>query len=100
MPRKKDSDPLEAAIEATADEYVPITGEKRDQLETILRSGRKGRSINIRISEHDLLALKRRAGQEGLAYQTLITSVLHRFVTDRLVDEDQVRKAVKLLARG
>lgn len=61
---------------------------------------RKARSINIRISEHDLLAIKRRAGQEGIPYQTLIASVLHRFVTGKLADEDHVRKAMKLLASG
>lgn len=40
---------------------------------------KKNRKINIRISENDLSALQRRAAREGLPYQTLIGSVLHKF---------------------
>jgi predicted DNA binding CopG/RHH family protein len=42
---------------------------------------RKNRKINIRISENDLAALQRRAAREGLPYQTLIGSVLHKFAS-------------------
>ena len=41
---------------------------------------RKDSRINIRLSGTDLTLLKRRAAQEGLPYQTLIASVLHKFV--------------------
>jgi predicted DNA binding CopG/RHH family protein len=40
--------------------------------------------VNIRISGKDLDALKKRALEEGLPYQTLISSVLHKFVSGRL----------------
>ena len=40
---------------------------------------RKNRKINIRISDNDLTALQRRAAREGIPYQTLIGSVLHKF---------------------
>ena len=42
---------------------------------------RKNRKINIRISENDLSALQRRAAREGIPYQTLIGSVLHKFAS-------------------
>lgn len=42
---------------------------------------RKGERINIRISEKDLLDLQKRALREGIPYQTLISSVLHKYVT-------------------
>ena len=45
---------------------------------------RKDRRLNIRISGRDLEALQRRALEEGIPYQTLIASVLHKFVTGRL----------------
>ena len=95
---KAEPDPLEQAIEAASDAYSPITGEKRDRIQDIVAGARKNRNVNIRISEHDLAGIKRRAEQEGIPYQTLIASVLHRFVTDRLVDEEHVRKAAHLLA--
>jgi len=42
---------------------------------------KKNRKINIRISENDLSALQRRAAREGIPYQTLIGSVLHKYVS-------------------
>jgi len=45
---------------------------------------RKDRRVNIRISERDLLALQRRALREGIPYQTLIASILHKYVTGAL----------------
>ena len=48
---------------------------------------RKDKRINIRISEKDLLALQKRAIREGIPYQTLVSSVLHKYVTGALVEE-------------
>jgi predicted DNA binding CopG/RHH family protein len=45
---------------------------------------RKDRRINIRISAKDLDALKKRALEEGLPYQTLVSSVLHKYVSGTL----------------
>jgi len=42
---------------------------------------RKNKKINIRISENDLTALQRKAARDGIPYQTLIGSVLHRFAS-------------------
>ena len=44
----------------------------------------KGERINIRVSGRDLERIRRRAAAEGMPYQTLIASVLHKFVTGRL----------------
>ncbi|HCT84690.1 MAG TPA: hypothetical protein DF296_05775 [Candidatus Margulisbacteria bacterium] len=44
----------------------------------------KNKRINIRVSEKDLNDIKLKAVDEGLPYQTLISSVLHKFVTGRL----------------
>lgn len=40
----------------------------------------KTKNINIRISEKVLLQLKAKAAQEGIPYQTLASSILHKFV--------------------
>ena len=45
---------------------------------------RKNRRINIRLSQYDLEALQGKAIQEGMPYQTLVTSVLHKYVTGQL----------------
>jgi predicted DNA binding CopG/RHH family protein len=48
---------------------------------------RKDKRINIRISEKDLLALQKRAIREGIPYQTLVSSVLHKYVMGTLIEE-------------
>jgi len=40
----------------------------------------KTKTVNVRISERDLMRLKARASREGLSYQTFITSVLHKVI--------------------
>lgn len=47
---------------------------------------RKSRRVNIRISAMDLEGLQARAAEEGLPYQTLMASVLHKYVSGRLVE--------------
>ncbi len=44
----------------------------------------KNKRINIRISEKDLLRPKRKAVEEGLPYQTLISSILHKFASGKI----------------
>ena len=45
---------------------------------------RKDKRVNIRISSRDLESLQSRAVEDGIPYQTLMSSVLHRFAAGRL----------------
>jgi predicted DNA binding CopG/RHH family protein len=45
---------------------------------------RKDRRLNIRLSSKDLEAIQKRALAEGLPYQTLISSLLHKYASGRL----------------
>jgi predicted DNA binding CopG/RHH family protein len=47
---------------------------------------KKDKRINIRISSRDLEALLRRAIEEGLPYQSLVSSVLHKYASCGLKD--------------
>jgi len=47
---------------------------------------RKDARINIRLSSKDLRALQAKAMQEGIPYQTLVASVLHKYVDGQLQD--------------
>jgi predicted DNA binding CopG/RHH family protein len=66
------------------DEFRPVTDQQRAK-QTAVRSARrylrKDARINIRLSTADLEMLKRRAAQEGLPYQSLIASILHKYVS-------------------
>jgi predicted DNA binding CopG/RHH family protein len=90
-------DKYEQEIEKSANAYHPVLRKERDKIEGVLDRIRKTRNINIRLSESVLEQLKRRSREEGIPYQTLISSVLHKFVTDRLVDEAAVRKSIRML---
>ena len=47
----------------------------------------KDRRVNVRLSSPDLMDIQARAAEEGMPYQTLIASVLHKFVTGRLTEK-------------
>lgn len=49
---------------------------------------KKDKRVNIRISELDLELLRERALIEGLPYQTLMSSVLHKYVTGRFAEKN------------
>ena len=45
---------------------------------------RKDKRVNIRITERDLRSIQKIALKEGIPYQTLISSVLHKFVNKKI----------------
>jgi hypothetical protein len=47
----------------------------------------KDRRVNIRLSAADLMDIQARAYEEGVPYQTLIASVLHKYVSGRLQEK-------------
>jgi len=57
----------------------------KDASETALKDYR----INVRISKRDVEALKTKALEEGIPYQTLVTSILHKYVTGRIIEKKE-----------
>ncbi len=49
---------------------------------------RKDQRVNVRISTRDLNALRKRALREGIPYQTLIASLLHKYIEGQLKVEE------------
>jgi predicted DNA binding CopG/RHH family protein len=49
--------------------------------------------INVRISKRDVEALKTKALEEGIPYQTLVTSILHKYVTGRIIEKKEKTSA-------
>jgi predicted DNA binding CopG/RHH family protein len=52
----------------------------------------KDKRVNIRLSAVDLMDIQAKALEEGMPYQTLISSVLHKYVTGKL-SESQAKYA-------
>ena len=48
---------------------------------------KKDARINIRLSSRDLRSLQAKALMEGMPYQTLVSSVLHKYIDGQLVDK-------------
>jgi predicted DNA binding CopG/RHH family protein len=71
------------------DEWRPVDGVK-EQLEHYREYARatfkKDRRVNIRISTKDLEDLLKRAVEEGIPYQTLMGSILHKYAAGRLTE--------------
>ena len=62
--------------------------EQKEQYRTYARATfRKDKRVNIRISEKDLLDLQKRAIRQGIPYQTLLSSVLHKYANGTLTEK-------------
>ena len=71
------------------EEWIPVRNQKGEIARFTAAAGEtllKNKRVNIRISSHDLEGLQAKAAEEGIPYQTLMASVLHKFVSGRLVD--------------
>ena len=69
-------------------EWKPVKNSKsglRRYAESAKATLRKDQRINIRISQADLRGIQSKAVREGMPYQTLIASILHKYVSGGLV---------------
>lgn len=70
-------------------EWKPVRNQKREIARLTAAAEAtllKNKRVNIRISARDLEGLQARAAEEGVPYQTLMASVLHKYVSGRLVE--------------
>ena len=92
-------DVFEQSIEDNAESFIPLSNAEKLKLDTIISTAGKNRNINIRISAHDIERIKQKSAEEGIPYQTLISSVIHKYITGKLIDEKAVLKSLELLRR-
>lgn len=62
-----------------------------------LQKTRKEARVNLRVNEADVERFRELAEQEGIGYQTLMTSILHKYAQGVLVDRaliEELKKAV------
>ena len=86
-PLKLDEEELRILGDFERGEFLSIQNfrEEKRRLEAAARKAfQKDKRINIRISSRDLEKLQKRAVTEGVPYQTLIASTLHKFVIGKL----------------
>lgn len=89
--------PEEIEIENNSKKLRPASTKNRKRVEKILSKASKNRAISLRISSHQLQILKNKAETQGIPYQTLITSVLHRYINNELLDRQETLKSIQNL---
>ncbi len=62
-----------------------VTAEKKKAMDAARRTIRKDKRINLRLSEKDYRQIQIRAVEEGMPYQTLISSIVHKYLNGTLV---------------
>ncbi|MGB5635444.1 MAG: hypothetical protein WBM44_19235 [Waterburya sp.] len=86
MKLDKEEQKLIAAYESDEFESVLTPARKKQIHDAANTTFKKDKRINIRISSRDLEAIQKRALIEGIPYQTLVSSILHKYVSGRLHD--------------
>lgn len=89
--------PEEQEIENNFDKLRSVSEEKNKKINTLLDKAKKNKAISLRIAEYDLLKLKERAEKEGIPYQTLINSIIHKYISNQLMEKEEMMKAVRML---
>lgn len=81
---KLDPEERELLRSVEAGEWKPVRNfaKEKKRIQAIAKATLdKTRNINIRLSQRDVLRLKARAMEEGLPYQTLAASLLHKYAS-------------------
>lgn len=85
---KEEKDILDS-VERGEWKRIPNFKEEARRYQEVARATlRKDKRVNIRMTERDLVLFKKKAMDEGLPYQTLISSLLHKFINGRLVERE------------
>jgi len=87
----------EKMIEKEAGDFKKISDKKKKKIEKILEKSSKNKVITLRLNDHDLEQIQSIAINEGIPYQTLISSILHKYINNRLIDKNEVFKISELL---
>lgn len=90
-------DKYESELEDNIAQFSPVSKSKKASIEKIIDKANEKKSISLRLKSNDLEQLKRKADLEGLPYQTLLSSIVHKFVTDQLVDPKSILKSLEIL---
>ncbi len=82
----KDEQKLLDAVESGQFESV-LTDERRAELKAVAGfTSKKDKRINVRISNRDFMAIQSKALQQGIPYQTLVSSIIHKYISGSLKD--------------
>ena len=88
----------EQEIEKNADQFVEISKSEKEEIDDLINKAGTKKAITLRLNTNDLEKIKFEADKSGMPYQTLINSILHKYVTDQLVDEKVFQKLKEIVS--
>jgi predicted DNA binding CopG/RHH family protein len=90
-------DKFEKEIENNAEQFVKVSKKTEQKVKGIISKANERNRVTLRLNNQTLELIKRKAQEEGLPYQTFISSILHKYATDKLIDEKYILKSIRLL---
>jgi predicted DNA binding CopG/RHH family protein len=84
---REEKEILDAYERGDMDLSTPAKQEKERLREIGKNTFRKNRRVTIRLYEHDLEGIKKKALEKGVPYQTLVSSMIHQYVEGDLVEK-------------
>ena len=90
-------DNFEKEIEKNSEQFVRVSKKTQQRIARIISKANEKNRITLRLNNQTLDLIKRKAQEEGLPYQTFISSILHKYANDKLIDEKHILKSMRLL---
>lgn len=94
---KDNLDSNEKIIEEEAGSYKIISDQKKKKIESIIEKSSKKKTVTLRLNANDLERIRVIATDEGMPYQTLISSILHKYINNRFVDKNDILKVSEIM---
>jgi predicted DNA binding CopG/RHH family protein len=88
-------DEYEQSIEDSKD-VGKLSKKEREKIEAMLAAAKKTKHVNIRLTAHDLARIRALSADEGLPYQTFMGSILHKYVSGKLIDENAILHSIQM----
>jgi predicted DNA binding CopG/RHH family protein len=81
-----DKDEQEIENNISVDFNKTMSAKRQEMLKnSVARTNKKDKCINIRLTTTDFHNIKAKALEEGLPYQTLISSIIHKYINNSVV---------------
>jgi len=96
MKKNNKLDAFEREIENSADKLVSVSDKEKHHIYSLIEKAKKNTSISLRINNYDLDKIKGKADKNGLHYQTLITTILHKYINEEYFEKNEVLKTLKI----
>ena len=87
----------EKLIEDDIENLRVVSKSKKEKINKIILRARKNRAISLRIANFDLEKIKEKANNDGIPYQTLINTILHKYITNQLYEKEEIIKSIKII---